>query len=106
MDRARTFFAPSLITLHHKLHSYPIYFFSISSSAARRASSEASALLSESNVQLASAVAIAMVMAGLVGTHNFGGEAREALTLQEWMWALQGGYLNTMTSHFINHGGL
>jgi len=77
-----------------------------SRTAARRASSEASALLSESNVQLASAVAIAMVMAGLVGTHNFGGEAREALTLQEWMWALQGGYLNTMTSHFINHGGL
>lgn len=61
---------------------------------------------STADVQLASAVAMTVVMAGLVGTHNFGGEGREAFTLQEWMWALQGGYLNTMVSHFISNGGM
>jgi hypothetical protein len=61
---------------------------------------------STAEVQLASAVAMTVVMAGLVGTHNFGGEGRDAFSLQEWMWALQGGYLNTMVSHFISHGGL
>ena len=75
-------------------------------SAVRRASTEAAAFLPDSNVQFASAVAIAVVMAGIVGTRNFGGEGREAFTLQEWMWALQGGYLNTMMAHFVNHGGL
>lgn len=27
-------------------------------------------------------------------------------TLQEWMWAAKGGYLNNMVSHFIRNGGL
>ena len=27
-------------------------------------------------------------------------------TMQEWMWAAQGGYLDTMVHHFIRNGGL
>jgi hypothetical protein len=27
-------------------------------------------------------------------------------TLQEWMWAMKGGYLDVMVSHFIRNGGL
>mmetsp|Transcript_59821 Transcript_59821/g.97753 ORF Transcript_59821/g.97753 Transcript_59821/m.97753 type:complete len:307 (-) Transcript_59821:25-945(-) len=27
-------------------------------------------------------------------------------TLQEWWWAIQGGYLNTMLEHYVRHGGL
>jgi len=27
-------------------------------------------------------------------------------TAQEWWWAMQGGYLDTMVAHFIRNGGL
>jgi hypothetical protein len=27
-------------------------------------------------------------------------------TLQEWMWAYQGGYLDDMISHYLRNGGL
>lgn len=27
-------------------------------------------------------------------------------TLQEWLWAAKGGYLDTMILHFIRNGGL
>ena len=62
--------------------------------------------LPDSKVSLGLAVAFAIIVTGAIGTHNFGGLDREAFTLQEWMWALQGGYLNTMMVHFVNHGGL
>lgn len=27
-------------------------------------------------------------------------------TAQEWWWAIQGGYLDTMVAHFVRNGGL
>ena len=62
--------------------------------------------------QTVSALDIAAISAGfvvavvMIGTVNFGGPDREALTMQEFWWALRGNYLPTLLIHFIKYGGL
>lgn len=46
---------------------------------------------------------VALIAAFAMLTHQ-----RDAIpfTPQEWWWAIQGGYLDTMVSHFIRNGGI
>ena len=49
-------------------------------------------------------IAFAMVFAGLA-EHQWQKDVTP-FTLQEWLWAAKGGYLDTMIAHFIRNGGL
>jgi hypothetical protein len=50
-------------------------------------------------------IGISMFFAGLAELLEMNDNVTP-FTAQEWMWAFQGGYLDTMVSHFFRNGGL
>ena len=57
-------------------------------------------------VTLMSTTALLMVAAVLLTTVGTPGSEATPYTVQEWVWATQGGYLDNMVAHFMRNGGL
>ena len=53
-----------------------------------------------------SSTVLLMVAAILMTTVAIPGSDKTPFTLQEWMWAIQGGYVDNMIDHFMRNGGL
>ena len=52
-------------------------------------------------------VSLLTLLMGLVITSTIDwNNGKVPFTLQEWMWATQGGYLHTMIDYYIRNGGL
>jgi hypothetical protein len=50
---------------------------------------------------------LALVAALALSKHNYYQQGDVTpFTLQEWWWAMKGGYLDTMLAHFMRNGGL
>jgi hypothetical protein len=58
--------------------------------------------LSSSVFVLSASVFVAAFLIHFVGV----GKGTQPFTIQEWMWAVQGNYLDTMLAHYIRNGGL
>ena len=70
-----------------------------------KAEDTTSVVVPGATLALMSTTVLVMLAAVLMTTIDTG-SGSTPYTLQEWMWAAQGGYMGNMVEHFIRNGGL